>query len=441
MDTLIKGGIVVNEQQRFAANIVIHDDTIAMIKPISESIQEDYDNIIDATDCFILPGIIDSHVHFREPGMEHKATIASESAAAVAGGVTTFFEMPNTKPATVSVEALDDKRHRAAKDSLANYAFYAGATNDNIDFLTNLPEHDVPAVKLFMGSSTGNMLVDHIDALDRLFAEVKLPIMAHCEDTPTINKNLDDMRKLLATDDPAVCFHPQIRSREACLKSTRTAVQLADRNGARLHVAHISTKEELDLFRNNLRITAEAVIAHLLFCDKDYASRGTMIKCNPAVKTALDRDELRKALSDGRIYTVATDHAPHLLVEKQGGSVRAASGMPMVQFSLIAMLSLVDKEFLTLERLVELMCHNPSRLFEVQKRGFLRPNYKADIAIVKRLEPWRLRRSDVLSLCGWSPLEGMEFGWRVKKTIVNGHIVYNEGSVCTQFRGQAVRFR
>jgi len=447
--TLIKGGTVVNEGRRYRATVVINGDTIERIMPLSGNDMRDAGSgeagretsVIDATGCLVLPGIIDSHVHFREPGMTHKATIASESRAAVAGGVTTFFDMPNTTPPTTSLEALAEKHATARRDSRANFSFYIGATNDNAEEIARVDPTRVPAVKLFMGSSTGNMLVDSEEALDRLFATANLPIMAHCEDSLLINSNLQRIKKELHTDDPSVELHPQIRSREACIQSTRTAISMAKRHGARLHVAHVSTAEELDMFGNDPNITAEAVVGHLLFSDEDYRSRGTLIKCNPAIKAASDRAALRKALADGRISTVATDHAPHLLAEKEGGAVRAASGMPSVQFSLVAMLSLVDAGVLSIERLVELMCHNPSLLFSVRKRGFLRQGYKADIAIVEPCEPQPLRRSDVLNLCGWSPFEGMEFAWRVRTTIINGHVAYNKGHVDDEFRGETVMFR
>lgn len=444
MRTLIKGGIVVNEGHRCNASIIVNGDTIEQIVPECETACGNIDKTIDATGCFVMPGIIDTHVHFRDPGMTSKATISTESRACLAGGVTTYFDMPNNgAQSTISIEALETKHQIAQRDSHVNYAFYIGATNDNIEQLRAVDETKVPAIKVFMGSSTGNMLVDDSDALDQVFAvSGELPIVTHCEDTAIINRNMQRICEAYGTDDPPIQLHPQIRSREACLQSTRRAIALAQKHGARLHVAHLTTADELELFRpNDSQITAEAVVAHLLFCDEDYATHGSKIKCNPAIKTASDRDALRKALTNGLITTVGTDHAPHLLADKQGGCRRAASGMPMVQFSLVAMMTLVDSGFLSIERLVELMTHHPAQLFSVRKRGFLRPGYKADIAILERVEPWTLQSSDVLSLCAWSPLEGHQFNWRVRQTIVNGHLAYNQGVIDETFRGEAVRFR
>lgn len=443
MRTLIKGGTVVNEGRRYNASIIINDDTIEAIVPEGETACGNIHTTIDATGCFVLPGLIDTHVHFRDPGMTSKATIATESRAALAGGVTTYFDMPNNgAKSTISIEALEAKHAIAQRDSRANYAFYIGATNSNIDQLRAVDPTRVPAIKLFMGSSTGNMLVDNEEALDHVFASAdRLPIVAHCEDTAIIQQNMARICQQYATDDPPIALHPEIRTRQACLKSTRMAIAMATKYGARLHVAHLTTADELQLFvPNSPTITAEAVVAHLLFCDRDYASHGSLIKCNPAIKTAADRDALRKALTSGLITTVGTDHAPHLLADKQGGCARAASGMPMVQFSLVAMMTLVDSGVLSIERLVELMAHNPSQLFSISKRGFLRPGYKADIAILEPTDTWTLQRSDVMSLCGWSPLEGHKFDWRVKATILNGHLAYIDGKIDDNTRGQAVRF-
>ncbi len=328
----------------------------------------------------------------------------------------------------------------AAGKSHVNYAFFIGATNDNTDTVCSVDPHRVPGIKLFMGSSTGNMLVDKRDVLQQLFAKAELPIMAHCEDTDIINHNMAEAKRLYG-DDPAVEHHPEIRSEEACWQSTKLAVELASETGARLHVAHLTTERELQLFGSNPRITAEAVIAHLFFCDADYATLGTRIKCNPAIKTQADRDALRRALTNGKIATIGTDHAPHLLSDKEGGCARAASGMPMVQFSLVAMLELVDKGVLGIERLVELMCHNPAQLFEVSKRGYLRKGYKADIVLVKNDEPWTVTTDCIQSKCGWSPMEGHTFQWQVRTTICNGHIIYNNGAFDSNSRGEELQFR
>jgi dihydroorotase len=398
----------------------------------------------------VLPGIIDDHVHFREPGLTEKADIDSESRAAAAGGVTTYFDMPNTVPQTTTLEALEEKFLMAARKSHVNYSFFFGATNDNADLLARLDIHRIPGIKLFMGSSTGNMLVDRRETLDRIFATAPLPIMAHCEDTAIINRNMAEAKAKYG-DDPDVAHHPEIRSEEACYESSRLAVELARKNHARLHIAHLTTAKELQLIPHTSyltpqashpsTITAEATVSHLYFCDRDYASLGTRIKCNPAVKSERDREALQQALTDGRIAVIGTDHAPHLLSQKEGGCARAASGMPMLQFSLVTMLELVDKGVLSLERLVELMCHNPARLFEVRGRGFIREGYQADLVVVRPHTGWVVTKSVIQSRCGWSPMEGHVYLWRVEHTICNGHSVYADGLVDTNYIGQPVVFR
>ena len=439
MKTLIFGGKVVNEGVVRTASVVVDNDLITDIIEGTEAPRGNYDQIVDATGCFVLPGVIDDHVHFRDPGLTQKADMQTESRAAAYGGVTSYFDMPNTNPQTTTKEALEAKLNDASRKSHVNYAFFIGATNDNIETVCSVDPHRVPGIKLFMGSSTGNMLVDKRDVLQQLFSKAELPIMAHCEDTDIINNNMAEAKRLYG-DDPSVEHHPEIRSEEACWQSTKLAVELASETGARLHVAHLTTERELQLFGNNPRITAEAVIAHLFFCDADYATLGTRIKCNPAIKTKADRDALRQALTNGKITTIGTDHAPHLLSDKQGGCARAASGMPMVQFSLVAMLELVDKGVLSIERLVELMCHNPARLFEVSKRGFLRKGYKADIVLVKD-ESWTVTPECIQSKCGWSPMEGHTFNWQVRTTICNGHIIYNNGVFDSNSRGEELLFR
>ena len=440
MKTLIFGGKVVNEGTTRPASIVIDNDRIADITEGNNTPRGSYDQIVDATGCFVLPGVIDSHVHFRDPGLTQKADIETESRAAAYGGVTSYFEMPNTKPQTTTIEALDNKFEDAARKSHVNYSFFIGATNDNLDIVTNINPHRVPGIKLFMGSSTGNMLVDRRDTLQQLFLKAQLPVMAHCEDTDIINRNMAEAKAKYG-DDPDVGHHPEIRSEEACWQSTKLAVELASVAGARLHVAHLTTARELQLFGKDRNITAEAVIAHLFFSSDDYATLGTRIKCNPAVKTKADRDALRRALTDGRITTIGTDHAPHLLADKQGGCSRAASGMPMIQFSLVAMLELVDKGVLPIERLVQLMCHNPAQLFEVTGRGFLRQGYKADIAIVRPGSPWTVTKDIIQSKCKWSPMEGHTFNWQVRTTICNGNIIYNNGLFDENSHGEALVFR
>lgn len=455
MKTIIIGGTIVNEGTKRKGAIVIEDETITDVLAADNSSSEQFGrnvssdnstNIIDATGCYVLPGVIDSHVHFREPGLTAKADIESESRAAAAGGVTSYMEMPNTVPQTTTLEALADKHSRAAKSSHVNYSFFFGATNDNAGLFPQLDPHRVPGIKLFMGSSTGNMLVDRDESLERIFREATLPIMAHCEDTGIINQNMKSVCEGYG-DDPPVGLHPLIRSEEACLLSTQKAVALARKHHARLHVAHVSTADELELFETGNgnkkieSITAEATVGHLFFSSQDYARLGSRIKVNPAIKSPVDQFMLRQALCDGRVTTIATDHAPHLLKDKEGGCKRAASGMPMVQFSLPAMLELSDAGVLTIERVVELMCHNPALLFEVRRRGFIRKGYKADVVIVRPGSPWTVTPQVIESKCGWSPLEGHTFNWHVEQTICNGHTVYANGIVDRTYTGQPLAFR
>jgi dihydroorotase len=440
MRTLIQGGTIVNEGRTFDGSIIIEDEVISQIVQGNNIPEASYDEVVDASGCFVLPGIIDDHVHFREPGLTEKADIDSESRAAAAGGVTTYFDMPNTVPQTTTLEALEEKFSLAAKKSHVNYSFFFGATNDNVDLFPLLDSHRIPGVKLFMGSSTGNMLVDRQEALERIFSSAGLPIMTHCEDTEIINRNMAEA-KLKYGDDPKVIHHPEIRSEEACYESTRLAVELAEKHHARLHVAHLTTAKELELFGHNPEITAEATVSHLYFYDRDYVSLGTRIKCNPAIKGERDREALREALNDGRITVIGTDHAPHLLSQKEGGCAKAASGMPMIQFSLVTMLELVDQSVLSLERLVELMCHNPARLFEVRRRGFLREGYQADIVLIRPHAGWTVTKNVIQSKCGWSPMEGHMYLWRVEQTLCNGYTVYRQGRVDTDYIGQAVAFR
>ena len=440
MRTLIQGGTIVNEGRTFDGSIVIEDGIIRQIRQGHTIPEASYDEVIDASGCFVMPGVIDDHVHVREPGLTEKADIDTESRAAAAGGVTTYFDMPNTVPQTTTLEALEEKFALAAQKSHVNYSFFFGATNDNVDLFPQLDSHRIPGIKLFMGSSTGNMLVDRQEALERIFASAQLPIMTHCEDTDIINRNMAEAKRLYG-DDPKVIHHPEIRSEEACYESTRLAVELAKKHHARLHVAHLTTAKELALLGHDPKITAEATVSHLYFCDRDYAALGSHIKCNPAIKTERDREALREALNDGRITLIGTDHAPHLLSQKEGGCAKAASGMPMIQFSLVTMLELVDQGVLTLERLVELMCHNPARLFEVRGRGFLREGYQADIVLIRPHAGWTVTKNIILSKCGWSPMEGHMYLWRVEQTLCNGHTVYAKGGVDTDYTGQPVEFR
>ena len=435
MSILVKGGRIVNEGRIFDGSVVIEDGNIIDIT--KQQPESSYDEIIDASGCYVLPGVIDDHVHFREPGLTEKADIESESRAAAAGGVTSYFDMPNCKPQTTTLEALNDKFERARRSSHVNYSFFYGATNDNVQTFSQLDAHRIPGIKLFMGSSTGNMLVDGKEALERIFSTVKLPLMVHCEDTDIINHNMEEAQKAWG-EDPQVNLHSLIRSEEACLASSRRAVELAKKYGTRLHIAHLSTAEELELIGGN--ITAEACVGHLYFTELDYQRLGARIKVNPSIKTPVDQFLLRQALTDGLITVVGTDHAPHLLEQKQGGCVRAASGMPMIQFSLVTMLELVDEKVLSLERMVELMCHNPARLFGVERRGFLRKGYRADMVIVRPRSPWTVTKDVIQSKCGWSPMEGHEYQWRVERTLCNGKTVFADGRVNTDVLGEEIAF-
>ena len=446
MRKLIQGGTIVNEGQMLNGAIVIEDNRIAQILTEHTAPRGNFDEIVDASGCFVLPGVIDTHVHFREPGMENKADMESESRAAAIGGVTSFFEMPNTNPQTTTIEALNDKVERAKRSSHINYSFFFGATNNNADTIKQLDRHTVPGIKLFMGASTGNMLVDKRSALEQIFATaaaVGLPVMTHCEDSGIINDNMKRARMRYG-NDPDICHHYEIRSEEACFQSSQLAVELALKHHTQLHIAHLSTARELGLLQQpHVRdfVTMEAVIAHLYFTNDDYATKGALIKCNPSVKTAHDRAELRRALADGRITTVATDHAPHLLSQKQGGCATAASGMPMVQYSLPTMLELVDSRVLTLERLVELMAHAPAKRFNISERGFLREGYRADIAIVQPNTPWTVTEADIQSKCKWSPMLGHEYRWKVVHTLCNGVHILDGKRFNADYRGEQIRFR
>lgn len=458
MRILIKNGTLVNEGTRRKGDIIIENDIIKEIITEEGSAMTDgstssclsaddsaFDEVIDAQDCLVLPGVIDTHVHFREPGLTHKADMESESRAAIYGGVTSVFEMPNTKPQTTTAEAMEEKLQIAKEKMHVNYAFFPGATNDNLDYLSQLNPHEVPGIKLFMGSSTGNMLVDQEDALDgvfRLAKEKEFVVMTHCEDTETINHNMQMAKDASQTDDPAIENHCKIRSAEACYKSSSLAASMAKKHGTRLHIAHLTTKEEIGLLGGN--ITGEVTPAHMVFNADDYSIKGALIKCNPAVKEADHQEALRKAflVSDlPALCTIGTDHAPHAIEEKQGRCAKAMSGMPSIQFSLPMMLTLADSIGTTAERLVSLMAHNPAKLFGVSKRGFLREGYKADIVIVKRnAEPTTITKDIIQSKCGWSPFEGMKLSWSVQQTIVNGHLIYNKGLFDGNVKGEKLVF-
>lgn len=439
----IHNAIIVNEGRRFAGSVVVDGEVIREVLEGDMRPSVGCDSEIDAHGCFLMPGVIDDHVHFRDPGLTHKADMATETAAAAAGGVTSFMDMPNCNPQTTTIEALEDKFASAATKCVVNYSFYFGATNTNADLLKELDKTRVCGVKLFMGASTGNMLVDRMETLRRIFSEAGMLIATHCEDQAIIRRNTELFKERYG-EDPDISLHPLIRSEEACWESSSLAVRLARETGARLHVLHVSTARELDLFEDKplseKRITAEACVSHLMFCDEDYKTLGTRIKCNPSIKTRRDRDALRQALATDRIDVVATDHAPHLLSEKQGGTLKAVSGMPMLQFSLVSMFELVHEGVLTVEQVVQKMCHAPAELFRIRKRGYIRPGYQADLVIVNPDFEWHLTPACILSKCGWSPMENRLFHARVEKTLVNGTLVYSDGKVDASHRGQALTF-
>lgn len=436
MSFQIKDVVVVNEGEIFLGSVHVENGTISKITKSTQSLSDkDFKEKL-----FLLPGIIDDHVHMRDPGLTHKADMDTETRAAAAGGVTTVLDMPNVSPQTTTLSLLAERYKIAAQKCHVNYGFFLGATNDNLQEIRNVDVHQVPGVKLFMGSSTGNMLVDKEEALWNIFRHCPTLLMTHCEDTNRINLRMAEVKSLYG-QDPDVIHHPEIRDVEACYQSTELAVKLAKETGARLHVAHLTTAKELNLFSpNDKQITAEACVAHLLFSDQDYATLGTRIKCNPAIKSTADRQALLQALTDGRITVVGTDHAPHLLSEKEGGCCKAMSGMPMVQFSLPAMLSLVDEGILSIQRMVELMCHNPTRLFGIEKRGFIREGYYADLVLVRPNHPWQVNKDIILSRCDWSPLEGRTFSWHVESTYVNGQLVWDGKQVNPNVLGQAAKF-
>lgn len=442
MKILIKNATIVNENQFFESDLLIENDLISKIdKNISE---EGIDKTIDATGNFLFPGIIDDQVHFREPGLTHKGDIESESRAAVAGGVTSFIEQPNTVPNAVTQELLEDKYKIAAEKSFANYSFSMGGTNDNLDEVLKTNPRNVAAVKLFLGSSTGNMLVDDPEILEEIFSKVKMPICVHCEDETTIRQNTEKYKAEYGEDIP-VKFHHLIRSEEACYISSSKAIELAEKTGARLHIYHVSTAKETELFRNDIpleekKITAEVCVHHLWFTNEDYDTKGTLIKWNPAVKTFADKEGLWKALQDGRIDVVATDHAPHTLEEKDQVYTKAPSGGPLVQHSLVAMLEMHAKRRITMEKIVQKMCHNPAIIFNIEKRGFIREGYKADLVIVDLNAKWTVEKENILYKCGWSPLEGTEFSSKVTHTFVNGHLAYENGLLSDEKHGERLLF-
>lgn len=441
--TLIKNATIVNEDRSFVGSLMIDNDRIEYIiegKDAHPVIPADVE--LDASGCYLLPGVIDTHVHFREPGLTHKADMNTESRAAAAGGVTTVMDMPNVIPQTTNRILYGERLRIAAQKMHVNYGFYMGATADNGHELRHMNHGAVCGIKLFMGASTGNMLVDEEEHIQRIFEQARIPVVVHCEDNLLIKRNMKHARERYGEGMIPVAEHPIIRSTEACVRSVQKCIALAEGTSVRLHIAHISSAEELELIKpNNDKITAEVCVGHLIFSDEDYARLGTRIKVNPAIKTRRDRDALRNALTDGRIYTIGSDHAPHLLSEKQGGA-EAASGMPMLQFSLISMLELVDEGILSIERLVRLMAHNPAELFHIDNRGYLREGYKADIVIVRPNVPWTLTPNKILSKCNWSPLEGKVFHWKIDQTYVNGRLLYNRGHIMDErSRGQLITYQ
>lgn len=424
---LIKNANIVNEGTIMKGDVLVQDGRIAEIAG-SISMKNGDTKVIDADGSYLLPGMIDDQVHFREPGLTHKATIETESKAAVAGGITSFIEMPNTVPQATSIALLEEKFQIAAKDSWANYSFMFGGTNDNLDEILKVDPQKVAGLKLFLGSSTGNMLVDDLEVLEKIFSNAKLLISVHCEDEATIKKNLEIYKAEYGEDIPMEC-HPKIRSEEACYISSSKAIKLAEKTGARLHVFHLSTEKETHLFSNKKplsekKITAEVCIHHLWFSDADYKTKGSKIKWNPAIKTTKDRDGLLKALLDDRIDVIATDHAPHTLEEKNNTYLLAPSGGPLVQHALVALLELYHKGKISLEKIVEKTAHNPAILFQIKERGYIRKGYKADLVLVDLNSPWTVKKENLLYKCGWSPFEGTIFKSRVTHTLVNGTVVY-----------------
>ncbi len=435
---LISGGTLISDGKTIVEDLLIKD---GRIERISSSISAPPNAlIIEAEGKWVLPGLIDDQVHFREPGLTHKACIATESRASVAGGVTTFFEMPNVSPPTLNMERLEEKLAIAARDSSANYAFFLGASNENLEAVKSADPTRIAGIKVFMGSSTGNMLVDEEEVLERIFRHAPTTIATHCEDTPTILKNEEAAKKKYHNDAP-FWEHPNIRSREACLKSSTLAIKLAKQENARLHVLHISTKEELDLFTpEDQRITAEACVHHLWFEESCYATHGSRIKCNPAIKKESDRQAIRQAVSDGRISVLATDHAPHTMEEKQQPYFQAPSGLPLIQHSLLLMLEMVKHNCFNLETVVERACHAPARIFDVIDRGHIRESYWADLVLIDPNTRTVVNQSELFSKCGWSPFPGERFSHRIERTIVSGKTAYLDGKINADCRGEAVLF-
>jgi dihydroorotase len=439
---LIKNAVIVNENSTFKGDVLIENE---IIKEISTAIKAtENTKVIDANGRYLLPGMIDDQVHFREPGLTHKATIATESRAAIAGGITSFIEMPNTVPQATTQELLEDKFEIAAKTSYANYSFMFGGTNDNLEELLKTDPQKVAGIKLFLGSSTGNMLVDNEEVLEKIFSSTKMLISVHCEDEATIRKNTKKFKAEFGDDIP-IKYHPIIRSEEACYVSSSKAIELAKKTGARLHIFHLSTEKETHLFRNDIpleekKITAEVCIHHLWFSDKDYDEKGTHIKWNPAVKSEKDRQGLWKALLDDRIDVIATDHAPHTLDEKNNIYTKAPSGGPLVQHAIVALLEKVKEGVISIEKVVEKMCHNPAKLFQIKKRGFIKEGFFADLVLIDVDKAQIVSKDTLLYKCGWSPFEGTKFSSTITHTFVNGKLIYNNGVFNDTIKGKRITF-
>ena len=441
MKKLLKNAQIINEGSVQTADVLIEGDRISKIAP---SLQDSEAEVIDLTGKFLMPGVVDDQVHFREPGLTHKGRIYTEAKAAVAGGITSFMEMPNTKPQALTQALLEDKYEIGAKDSLANYSFFMGASNENIEEVLKTDPKRVAGIKIFMGSSTGNMLVDDQEVLNAIFSSCDMLIAVHCEDEATIRANTAKMKAEFGEDLP-IRYHPVIRNVEACYKSSSLAVRLAKEHNTRLHILHISTEKETELFRNDIpleekRITAEACVHHLWFDDSNYDEKGTYIKWNPAVKSAADREGVWKALLDDRIDIIATDHAPHTQEEKDNTYFNAPSGGPLVQHALVALLEFYHQGKVSLEWIVNKMCHAPATCFQLKERGFIRPGYFADLVVVDLEKSWRVEKDNILYDCGWSPFEGETFKSSVVKTFVNGNLVYDNGTFDEQTRGMRLEF-
>ena len=441
MSTLIKNASIVNEGIIFTSDVLIEEDKI---REISENIETKADITIDATGKYLIPGVIDDQVHFREPGLTHKANIYTESKAAIAGGITSFMEMPNTNPQALTQELLEEKFEIAERDSLANFTFFMGVSNNNLEEVLKTDPKTVGAIKIFMGSSTGDMLVDDLNVLEEIFSKSPMLIAVHCEDENTIQKNIKAAKEKYGEEVP-ISEHPNIRSAEACYKSSSMAVSLAKKHNSRLHVFHISTEKEIELFNNSIplkdkRITAEVCIHHLWFDESKYEDKGTLIKWNPAVKKESDRKALFQALLDDKLDVIATDHAPHTLEEKDSTYFKAPSGGPLVQHALPAMLEFYKNGDISLERVVEKMCHNPAICFQIEKRGFVKEGYFADLVLVDLEKPWEVTKENILYKCGWSPFEGEIFNSTITHTFVNGHIAYEYGSFDESKKGKRLKF-